>query len=160
GFLRPGVSIIHGVALSKPDFVQMQKASVGLIWSPRSNIELYAATTDVRSAKEANVKIALAPDWSPSGSDGLIEELKYASSWNDAQVPRIFAPDELVAMATTIPAQLAGASDSIGSLKPGYYADLLLVRKTTGDPYQTLLHLDPVDVRLVVIGGVPIYGDE
>ena len=160
GYLRPGVSIIHGVALSKPDFVQMQKADVGLIWSPRSNIELYGATTDVRSAKEANVKIALAPDWSPSGSDGLVEELKYASSWNEAQVPSVFATNELVAMATTIPAQLAGASDSIGSLRPGYYADLLLVRKTTGDPYQSLLHLDPGDVRLVMIGGVPVYGDE
>lgn len=40
GFLRPRVSIIHGVALSKTEFVQMQNADVGLIWSPRSNIEL------------------------------------------------------------------------------------------------------------------------
>jgi hypothetical protein len=63
-------------------------------------------------------------------------------------------------MVTTIPAQLAGTSDSIGSLRPGYYADLLLVRKITGDPYQSLLHLDPADVRLVIIGGVPTYGDE
>ncbi len=74
GFLRPGVSVIHGVALGKDEFKQMATATVGLIWSPRSNIELYGATTDVRSAKDAGVKIALAPDWSPSGSDGLLEE--------------------------------------------------------------------------------------
>ena len=37
GFLRHGVSIIHGVALGKADFVQMASADMGLIWSPRSN---------------------------------------------------------------------------------------------------------------------------
>jgi 5-methylthioadenosine/S-adenosylhomocysteine deaminase len=84
GFLHAGVSLIHGVALGKVEFKQMADAHVGLIWSPRSNIELYGSTTDVRSAKAMGVKIALAPDWSPSGSDGLIEELKYAATWNAA----------------------------------------------------------------------------
>jgi 5-methylthioadenosine/S-adenosylhomocysteine deaminase len=160
GFLRHGVSVIHGVALGKAEFAQMASADMGLIWSPRSNIELYGATTDVRSAKEAGVKIALAPDWSPSGSDGMVEELKYAATWNAAQVPPVFADAELVKMASEIPALLAGVDKQIGSIAPGFYADLLLVRKTGADPYQTLLHAAPKDIRLVVIGGVPVYGDK
>src|SRR5579864_1435659 len=96
GFLRPGVSVIHGVAFGKAEFMQMAAGGVGLIWSPRSNIELYGSTTDVRSAKEAGVKIALAPDWSPSGSDGMLEELKYAATWNASQTPPIFTDAELV----------------------------------------------------------------
>jgi 5-methylthioadenosine/S-adenosylhomocysteine deaminase len=159
GFLRPHVSVIHGVAFGKPEFTDMQRQGVGLIWSPRSNIELYGATTDVRSAKEAGVKIALAPDWSPSGSDGMVEELKYAATWNASQTPPIFTDAELVAMATTIPAQLAGAETQIGTLAKDLYADLLLIRKNGTNPYQALLHSSPADVRLVVIGGVPIYGD-
>lgn len=161
GFLHAGVSVIHGVALGKPEFKQMAEAGVGLIWSPRSNIELYGATTDVRSAKEAGVKIALAPDWSPSGSDGLIEELKYAATWNASQIPPVFDLDgkELVKMATTIPAQLAGVGKQIGSLSEGLYADLLLIRKTGTDAYQALLHANPGDVRLVMVGGIPVYGD-
>jgi cytosine/adenosine deaminase-related metal-dependent hydrolase len=77
-----GSSIIHGVALRKPDFEKMAAAGVGLIWSPRSNIELYGETADVATAKAVKVKedqritIALAPDWSPSGSDGVLQELK------------------------------------------------------------------------------------
>jgi 5-methylthioadenosine/S-adenosylhomocysteine deaminase len=159
GFLRPGVSIIHGVALGKPDFAQMSKNKVGLIWSPRSNIELYGATTDVRAAKEQGVKIALAPDWSPSGSDGFLQELEYAATWNAAQFPPVFTSKELVQMATSIPAELAGLEKNIGRVAPGYSADLLLIRKQPGEPYETVLHTSPADVRLVIINGVAIYGD-
>jgi 5-methylthioadenosine/S-adenosylhomocysteine deaminase len=159
GLLRPGVSVIHGTAFNAADFRQMAKAGVGLIWSPRSNIELYGATTDVFSAKGAGVKIALAPDWSPTGSDGMIEELKYASTWNASQHPPVFENGELVKMATIVPAQLAGADKQIGSLAKGLDADLLLIRRNVTDANQALLHASPADVRLVVIGGVPIYGD-
>lgn len=159
GFLRPGVSVIHGVALGRAEFTQMAAGGVGLIWSPRSNIELYGSTTDVRSAKEAGVKIALAPDWSPSGSDGMLGELKYVATWNASQIPPVFNDADLVKMATAVPAQLAGADKQIGVLAKGLYADLLLIRKTGTDPYQALLHTSPPDVRLVMVGGVPIYGE-
>jgi imidazolonepropionase-like amidohydrolase len=160
GFLRAGVSVIHGVALGKPELKQMADAGMGLIWSPRSNIELYGATTDVRAAKELGVRIALAPDWSPSGSDGLIEELKYAATWNASQVPPVFDDGELVKMATTVPAVLAGVDRQIGSLTKGLYADLLLIKKSGKlGAYESLLHAQATDIRLVVIGGVPTYGD-
>jgi 5-methylthioadenosine/S-adenosylhomocysteine deaminase len=161
-----GVSIIHGVALGKNEFDKMAKNEMGLIWSPRSNIELYGAITDVRSAKAAGVRIALAPDWSPSGSDGVIEELKYAATWNAAQPSPtdptkfgLFTDKELVQMATVTPALLAAVDQEIGSLAPGHYADLLLIRKNGSDPYQALIHASPADVRLVIINGVPLYGD-
>jgi 5-methylthioadenosine/S-adenosylhomocysteine deaminase len=159
GLLRPGVSVIHGTAFTASDFQQMAKAGVGLIWSPRSNIELYGATTDVRSAKAAGVKIALGPDWSPTGSDGMLEELKYAATWNEAQSPPVFTDAELVSMATSVPAHLAAADGKIGSLVKGMYADLLLIRRNGNDPYQALLHAGPADVRLVMVGGRPLYGD-
>jgi hypothetical protein len=166
GFLHRGVSIIHGVALGKAEFEKMAKKEMGLIWSPRSNIELYGATTDVRSAKAAGVMIALAPDWSPSGSDGIIQELNYAATWNAAQPSPVdptkfglFTDKELVQMVTVIPAHLAAVDQEIGSLAPGRYADLLLIRKNGADPYQALIHASPADVRLVMINGVPLYGD-
>lgn len=159
GFLRPGVSIIHGVALGKAEFDQMAINRVGLIWSPRSNVELYGDTTDVRVAKQAGVKIALSPDWSPSGSDGLLQELRYAATWNAAQTPPVFTDAELVNMATSIPAELAGLEKNIGHIAPGFYADLLLIRNKGGDPYQVVVHAGPEDVRLVIINGVAIYGD-
>jgi 5-methylthioadenosine/S-adenosylhomocysteine deaminase len=159
GFLRPGVSIIHGVPLKPPQFQEMAAHGIGLIWSPRSNIELYGATTDIAGAKSSGVVIAIAPDWSPSGSSGMLEELKYAEAWNARQHPKVFEDADLVKMATIYPAQLAGLSDKIGSLSRGYLADLLLLKRNSTDPYAALLHATPLDVRLVVVGGKPIYGD-
>lgn len=159
GFLRSGASIIHGVALKTPQFQEMAAHGVGLIWSPRSNYELYGTTTDVASAKSSGVVIAIAPDWSPSGSSGMLEELKYAEAWNARQHPKVFEDAEIVKMATSYPAQLAGLSDKIGSLSRGYLADLLLLKRKGTQPYSALLHATPLDVRLVVVGGKPIYGD-
>ena len=159
GFLRPGVSIIHGVALGRAQFRQLATNSVGLIWSPRSNVELYGVTTDVAAAKQEGVKIAISPDWSPSGSDGLLQELKYAATWNAGQYPPVFGDAELVKMATSVPAELARLDDKIGSIKTGLYADLLLVKQSDANPYKTLLHANPAEIRLVMINGTPVYGD-
>ncbi len=74
GFLRPGVVVIHGVALDYDDYLQMAANRVGLVWSPHSNFALYGQTADVAAAKDAGVTIALARDWSPSGSSCMLEE--------------------------------------------------------------------------------------
>ena len=159
GFLQEGLSIIHGVALRGSDFNEMNAARVGLIWSPRSNIELYGETTDVRTATDFKIMIALAPDWSPTGSDGILEELNYAAAWNAAQSPRVFTDAELVKMVTINPATLARLPDKIGSLQPDHFADLLVVRSQEKDGYRALLHASPTDIALVIIGGSPVYGD-
>ncbi|HTL79223.1 MAG TPA: amidohydrolase family protein [Candidatus Babeliales bacterium] len=162
GFLREGVSIIHGVSLTLDDFVEMADRRVGLIWSPRSNIALYGKdeTTDVRVAKASGVKIALAPDWSPSGSDGLLEELGYAAAWNAQQQPPVFTDSELVQMVTIRPAELAKLDDKIGFLRRHHFADLLIIRSQETDAYRALLNAKPADVRLIIINGKPAYGDD
>jgi cytosine/adenosine deaminase-related metal-dependent hydrolase len=155
GLLLPGVSLIHGVALHEAQFQEMHDLGVGLVWSPRSNFELYGATADVAAAKRARVRIALAPDWSPTGSDGLLQELAYAARWNAEQARPVFSEEELVALATAEPARLAGVDDRIGALRPGLCADLLVIRGPRG----ALVGARPADVALSVIGGEARYGD-
>jgi 5-methylthioadenosine/S-adenosylhomocysteine deaminase len=163
GLLKPGVSLIHATALTPQNFAAMAQAGVGLIWSPRSNIELYGDTTNIAAAKTANVVMAIAPDWSPTGSVGLLGELNYASVWNQTQPTSIFTDQDLVTMATTNPATLVGLQQQIGSLAPNHVADLLIIRDTgkeTGkDAYWSLTHATPEDVDLVMIGGAATYGD-
>jgi 5-methylthioadenosine/S-adenosylhomocysteine deaminase len=98
GLLRPGVSLIHGVAITPEGFAEMAAAGVGLVWSPRSNVELYGDTANVAAAKAAGVTIALAPDWSPTGSVGTLSELNYASLWNQTQGTPPFTERDLVMM--------------------------------------------------------------
>jgi 5-methylthioadenosine/S-adenosylhomocysteine deaminase len=163
GLLLPGVSLIHAVGLSADNFAAMQKAGMGFVWSPRSNIELYGATARVDAAKQYGVVTALAPDWSPTGSDGLLEELKYAAVWNLAQTHPLFEDRELVAMTTENPAKLVHLDKALGRLETGYVADLLVLHphgKEFGkDAYWSVAHSSPQDVELVMIGGQAVYGD-
>lgn len=160
GLLQPGVSLIHAVAIKPEGFAAMAAHQVGFVWSPRSNVELYGDTANVSAAKAAGVIMALAPDWSPTGSDGLLGELNYASVWNQTQKPPLFTERELVLMATANAAGLVNLSDQIGSLAAGHAADLIVVKKAAGhDAYWTLTHSTAADLQLVVIGGVAMYGD-
>jgi len=170
GFLQPGVVVIHGVALGEADLKEMKDHGVGLVWSLRSNVELYGATANVAAAKRLGVKMALAPDWSPTGSSGMLDELRYVGVWTYKTKPdeQLFSDSELVQMATNVAAELAGLKDSLGAIAPGFYADLLVVKPAATayraspappDPNTALLHTKAADVQLVIIGGVPTYGD-
>jgi 5-methylthioadenosine/S-adenosylhomocysteine deaminase len=164
GYLKAGNNIIHGVGLRAAQFAQMAAAGVGLIWSPRSNIELYGRTTDVAAARDAGVTIAIAPDWSPSGSSGMLAELAYIDRWQRDPanaVPVPFTSEQLVAMATIIPARLAGLPGRIGSLVPGAAADLIVMRRpaATASVYDALVRQTPADLLLVVVGGKPVFGE-
>lgn len=151
--LQRGVSIIHGVALDEHSFVEMSKSDVGLIWSPRSNLELYGDTVDIRTALKTGVTIAIAPDWSPTGSDGLLSELNYAAAWNLAQARPIFTDDELLRMATINAAKLTRLDQRLGVLKEGFLADLIVLQGSS------VTQSVPEDIDLVMIDGKAVYGD-
>lgn len=158
GLLGSHTAIIHGIALSSGQFKEMAKSGTALIWSPRSNFELYGFTADVAAAKSEKVTIALAPDWSPTGSTNSLAELRYAKQVSHEKLADLFSDQDLFEMSTSIPARIARIDDKVGSLKQGLYADLFVLAGDGTQPYATLTHAKPEDVELVLIGGVPIYG--
>ena len=146
--------LFMGVALDEDSFVEMSKSNVGLIWSPRSNLELYGETVDIRTALKTGVTIAIAPDWSPTGSDGLLSELNYAAAWNSAQRSTDFLlMDELLRMATINAAKLTRLDRRLGVLKEGFLADLIVLQGSSAT--QSV----PEDIDLVMIDGKAVYGD-
>jgi 5-methylthioadenosine/S-adenosylhomocysteine deaminase len=90
GLLGAHTAIIHGVALGPDQFKEMATSGTALVWSPRSSFELYGFTADVVSARKANVSIALAPDWSPTGSPNSLAELRYAKQVNREKLGGLF----------------------------------------------------------------------
>jgi len=159
GLLKPGMVIVHGTALRDGDFGSMAKNGVGLVWSPRSNDELYGATTNVGAASLAHVPIAIAPDWSPSGSSGMVQEIGYI-----ARRYRAISSEDLLKMGTSVAAQIARLDGSIGDLAKDKKADFVVI-KAKRDPKARNPDLDPVtkaspaDIILVVVGGEPLYGE-
>lgn len=161
--LRTGVSLIHGVALKPNDFRDMANASIGFVWSPRSNIELYGDTVNLKAVLENHIITAIAPDWSPTGSDGLLSELNYAATWNAGLEHSLFDDRSLLQMATINPAKLIHLENRLGVLRDGYLADVLILHSDTDqskiNPYWAATHAIPEDVILVIIDGNAVYGD-
>jgi cytosine/adenosine deaminase-related metal-dependent hydrolase len=159
--LTKNTAIIHGAALHAAEFDQMQKAGTALIWSPKSNIVLYGTTTDVASAIQNKVTVALAPDWSITGSTNTLGEISYAHAYLKNTNQAIITDKRLFDMATSVPARLAGLENEIGTLKANARADLFVLRSTPKQPddvYSALTQANPQDVVLVLVGGNPVYG--
>ena len=159
GFLAPTTAVIHGVAFAKNDFAKMRLAATALVWSPQSNMILYNTTTDVIAAFREGVSIALAPDWAPSGAKNMLAEIQYAAKLNKTSLGGFFSNQQLFEMATSIPARIAHIDDKVGAIQPGLFADLFLMHGDATQPFDTLVQSKPEDVSLVVVNGVPIYGD-
>lgn len=156
--VKPQLVAIHGTALNGDDFAVMKAGNSSLVWSPFSNLWLYGATADVKTAFAAGVRLCLGSDWGPSGTRNVLWELKVADLWNKAQ--SVFTAEELVRMVTANPGSaLSGVwPHPVGVVEQGALADLVVVRRSGADVYRNLIEATEADVRLVIIGGRARYG--
>jgi cytosine/adenosine deaminase-related metal-dependent hydrolase len=157
--ITPALSGIHSAGLHAEDFKIMKKHGGSMIWSPLSNCLLYGDTADIEAAKDAGVLIGIGSDWSPSGSKNLLGELKVARLVSQER-GGIFSNRELLAMATTNAAKILKWDKAVGSIEAGKFADLLVVNGRKGDPYDRLIKSRETSITLVVINGVPRYGQK
>lgn len=188
--LNDATVIVHGMALKPADFAAMRRAGPAapaapndglgakLVWSPLSNLLLYGRTTNVYDALAKGVTVSLSTDWTVSGSNTLLDELKIADiALRDPRILGRFrrevpalasnrALDRLIVdMVTRNPARTLHWPT--GEVKPGMDADLLMIRRPadspTGgmpnSPYRNLIDATERDVRLVLVGGAPVAGD-
>ncbi len=164
--LTAKTTIVHGAALGDVELGQMAAAGMSLVWSPQSNVFLYgagttlSATANIPAAKSLGINIALAPDWSIGGSQNILDELRFADHVDNTIWNNQLSPEELVKMVTTHAAKAIGLDAVLGSITAGKKADLMVIGGDTTHPYDALLAASPADVRLVLVGGVPLYGDK
>ena len=145
-------ALVHGVATDRDDYAVMRASDVTLVWSPRSNLALYGETVDVAGALEIGVRIALATDWSPSGSFNMREEIRCARRVAKGSGLEL-SGETLWGMATRNGAYGLGLEDRFGAIRPGLQADLLLVRHAGGDPYEAVLTATDEDILATWIQG-------
>ena len=145
-------SLVHGVATDAEDFAAMREFDVTLVWSPRSNLALYGETIDIAGALENGVRIALATDWSPSGSFNMREEVTCAREVAE-RAEAVVSSEALWRMVTANGAYALGVEDRFGAIRPGLRADLMLVRYTGGDAYEAVLTATDDDILATWIDG-------
>ena len=148
-------SLVHGVAADEADYAVMRDHDVTLVWSPRSNLALYGQTVALRAALASGVRIALATDWSPSGSFNMREEVRCARQVA-ASTRTPVSSHLLWEMATGHGAYALGLEARFGAIEPGLRADLILVEHGDGDPYEAVLDARPEDMIGTWIGGRPV----
>jgi hypothetical protein len=69
-----------------------------------------------------------------------------------------FSDYDIVSMATRNPATILKWDTKLRMIAKGKFADLLVVKGATGDPYGHLIKSREQDIALVTIGGRPRYG--
>ncbi|HTQ44719.1 MAG TPA: amidohydrolase family protein [Polyangiaceae bacterium] len=158
-FVNKATTVTHGVAFTAAQFATMAQDGMKLTWSPQSNVSLYGTTADIPTARAAGVLIALGPDWSMGGSVNMLDEMRFADSWDNANWGDSLTSKDLVVMATENGAIVTSYGDRLGQIAEGYLADLFVVPKTGATPYDAILAAKPKDVRLTMVGGVALYGD-
>jgi len=146
GCLRPNTVLVHGVALDAARRARLQQAGAGLIWCPASNLRLFGTTIEVSELARHGC-VALGTDSRLSGSVDLLCELRVARTAG--------AVDEevLESMVTRNAATLLKLPDR-GRLEAGALADLLVLPAG-----MALSGARRADIRLVMIGGRPLYAD-
>jgi cytosine/adenosine deaminase-related metal-dependent hydrolase len=159
GLLTNRTAIIHGIALTDADYAKMAAAGAALVWSPRTNMVIYGETADVAAALRHRVTVALAPDWGPTGSDSLLDEIAFAASLSRTRLGGAISNQQLFEMATSIPAKIARVDKEVGSLVPGLRADLFVLKSANADAYAALTQTGASGIALVVVDGIPVYGD-
>ena len=153
------IVVTHGTGLTQPELSALGDVGGSLAWSPTSNLILYGETTDIATAKAEGVNIMIGPDWAPSGSKSSMHELKTADWWDENVLGDIFSDFELVQTISTNVVDAIGWSQHTGRIQSGLAADLVVLDTFNADPYRNVIDAIDPDVRLVVIGGLAVYGD-
>ena len=159
GLALPGVSLIHATGLGGTELADALQVGIKLIWSPQSNLDLYGDTTRVPTALNLGLTVALGPDWTPSGSLHVLDEMKCAKKLSDKRWGGLLTDDMLLHMVTTEAAKALGAQGDIGRLATGFYADISVFEGDRATPAKTVVAARPERVRLVLIGGKAVFGD-
>jgi large repetitive protein len=161
--IEANTSVIHGIGMYAVDIDTMGQEGALLVWSPRSNIDLYGVTAEITTYKNLGVRIALGTDWTASGSMNVLRELQCADAYNQAHLDGAFSDLELWLMSTYWAAVSQGADDQIGLIRAGHIADLAIfdgASLAAGDTaYRAIIDASPQDVALVLRGGQPLHGD-
>jgi hypothetical protein len=151
--------IVHGTAYRAREFSLLARCGADLVVSPLANLLFYGRAPDVPAAIRAGVRVSLSTDWSVVGSRNLLEELKVADFLNRHLWRRALTDRQLVELVTRNPARTIGWQGRVGTIAPGAAGDLLVLRSSRRDPYRALVDATEHDVRLVTVGGDPLFGD-
>lgn len=151
--------LIHSMGLTEAQIDEAWMTDAHVVWSPSSNLILYGETAPIAQILARGLSVGLGPDWTVSGEDHMLGEMRFARDFGAAEGIAALTPERIVQMATEGGAEAVGLEGRIGRLEVGLAADVTVFGRRGLDPYEAVLDSDARDVRLVFIAGEGYYGD-
>lgn len=171
GILEGQTLIAHGTGILAQDVELLRKYAghVGVAHCPKTYMKLGIGLTPIRSLQNVGVSIGLGTDGAASNNTmDIWESLRLMALTQKQQAgnPETMTIDEALAIAFHGSAATVGLAGSIGELKPGYLADIVLL--DLNGAHQQPLHNIPAnlvystrasDVQTVIVNGNVIMQD-
>ena len=178
GFLRPGVSLIHGVWLTPRDVELLAESGATVQHNPVGNLSLGSGICPVRALLQAGVNISLGTD--SCASSFTVSMLKTLNAAALANKVRGWNPEDWItaneafSAATVGGARALGLGDKLGAIEIAKTADLTVWRLDSiaftplGDPLRQLVYCETgsgldtvlVDGEIVMRNGQFVRIDE
>jgi 5-methylthioadenosine/S-adenosylhomocysteine deaminase len=132
GVLSVPTLIAHGCGLLPQDIelLARHRDHVGIAHAPKTYLKLAMGITPIRALRRAGVAVGLATDGAVSNNTlDVFESLRLMTMMqkHEAMDPEVMPIPEALDIATRGSAKTLGLGDRIGTLAPGYQADIILV---------------------------------
>jgi len=151
--------LIHCVGFSDEDIKKTAAAGASVSWCGRSNMFMYNVTAKVRRMIQAGVNVTIGTDSSATGSANLLDEIKFDRKLYRNMYGEDIGAEKLFEMVTVNSAKAFWMQDRIGTLDNGKLADILVLRAKNDDPHENLVEASMQDIELLVLEGMPVYGE-
>ncbi|MGH2447937.1 MAG: amidohydrolase family protein [Chloroflexota bacterium] len=169
-FLSSRVSLNHAIWLTEQDIDQVALSGAGTTHNLLSNFKLGSGISPVPEMLAKGINVSIGTDGKSSNdSQNLYEVLKSVALLHKTQQPefeRWLGAPEAWRMATVGGARSVGMREELGSIEPGYRADLVLfdLRSVPFTPLNNPLHqlvycLPSSAVKTVLVEGKVVVSD-
>lgn len=149
---------IHCISFSDADLDLVKERDASCVWCCDSNMFMYGKTMDAKKFIEKGINLCIGTDSSATGGENLLYEMKYDKMIYHRLYGDELADETILKMVTVNPARAFWRKD-LGRIEEGLTADLCVVRDRGGSPAGSVVNAHLRDVMLVVIDGMPVYGD-
>jgi len=169
GLLSPQTVLAHCVHLDDAEIAILAQTGAVVSHNPVSNLKLASGIARIPDLLDAGVTVTLGTDGAISGNDlDMWLALRLAATLHKGATMRADAVSTAQAfdMITRAGARALNATDRIGSLEPGKFADMILIdthRPHAVPMFDPLTHIvystNKSDVRHVFLGGEQVVRD-
>lgn len=150
--------LIHGIAFSEKDMDLIKKKKASVVWCGDSNIFMFNKTTNIKMLLDKGINVCIGTDSPMSGGENILSEIKFDRKLYK-KMYGLELPDETIYRMVTVNCARAFRLHDHGAIKTGNIADFVVVKDRGGSFINSVVSSDLKDIMLVVINGMPAYGD-